>query len=98
LHGDADRLKDSVDGGAIHWLAGECAVEVDNMKIFEPLLLERARLCGRIPMKDSGAGHIALLKTNGQSFLKIDRRKENHGFHFKKFAIRARPSRWLFSG
>ena len=49
-------------------------------------------------MKDGGAGHIALLEPNGQTFLEIDRRKENHGFHFKKFAISARPSRWLFSG
>jgi len=24
--------------------------------------------------------------------------KENHGFHFKKFEIRASPKRWLFSG
>ena len=98
MDGDTDGLQDPINGCTVHWLAGERAVEVDNMKIFESLLLERARLCGRIPMKDGGAGHIALLKTNGQSFLEIDRRKENHGFHFKKFVIRARPSRWLFSG
>ena len=24
--------------------------------------------------------------------------EENHGFHFKKFEIRASPKRWLFSG
>jgi hypothetical protein len=28
----------------------------------------------------------------------IDRGKEDHGFHFKKFEIRASPKRWLFSG
>jgi hypothetical protein len=24
--------------------------------------------------------------------------EKDHGFHFKKFEIRARPKRWLFSG
>jgi hypothetical protein len=98
LDGDADQLEDAVNGCAIHWLAGERAIEVDNVKIFESLLLKRTRLRSGIPMKDGGAGHIALLKTDGQSFLEIDCRKQNHGFHFKKFAIKARPSRWLFSG
>ena len=28
----------------------------------------------------------------------VNRRKKNHGFHFKKFEIKARPKRWLFSG
>ena len=34
----------------------------------------------------------------GLAVFEIDRRKQNHGFHFKKFAISARPSFWLFSG
>src|SRR6186713_270024 len=85
-------------GGTVHWLAGERTIKVDNMKIFESLLLERARLCGRLAMENGGASHITLLKTNSRSFLEVDRRKKNHGFHFKKFVIKARPSRWLFSG
>jgi hypothetical protein len=28
----------------------------------------------------------------------VDGGKEDHGFHFKKFEIRANPKRWLFSG
>jgi hypothetical protein len=28
----------------------------------------------------------------------VDRGEEDHGFHFKKFEIRANPKRWLFSG
>jgi hypothetical protein len=29
---------------------------------------------------------------------RCDGAKKNHGFHFKKFEIRANPKRWLFSG
>ena len=98
LDGDIDRLQDPIDGCTVHWLAGERTIEVDNMKIFKSLLLECARLCGRLAIENGGASHIALLKTNSRSFLEVDRRKKNRGFHFKKFAIKARPSRWLFSG
>ena len=28
----------------------------------------------------------------------VDGGEEDHGFHFKKFEIRASPKRWLFSG
>jgi len=49
-------------------------------------------------MENGGASHVALFKTHGQPFLEIDSWKENHGFHFKKLAISARPRRWLFSG
>src|SRR4029078_10603839 len=80
------------------WLAGNTTIKVENIKIFESLLLERARLCGRLAMENGGASHIALLKTNSRSFLECDRRKKNHGFPCKKFLIKARPSRWLFSG
>jgi cyclase len=34
----------------------------------------------------------------GRKSTGIDGGKENHGFHFRKFEIRARPKRWLFSG
>jgi hypothetical protein len=30
--------------------------------------------------------------------LNVDGREENHGVHFRKLAISARPSFWLFSG
>jgi hypothetical protein len=30
--------------------------------------------------------------------LEINGGEKNHGFHFKKFEIKARPKRWLFSG
>jgi hypothetical protein len=39
-----------------------------------------------------------LFEAHGEPVLEIDGRKKNHGFHFKKFAISARPNFWLFSG
>jgi hypothetical protein len=43
-------------------------------------------------MKDGRTSHIALLQPHGESFLQIDGGKENHGAHFKKFEINARPN------
>jgi len=68
------------------------------VKILEPLLFECARLRCRIAVKYGRTHHVALLQPNGEAFLEIDSRKENHGVHFRKFAIKASPSRWLFSG
>jgi hypothetical protein len=39
-----------------------------------------------------------LLEAHSKTFLEIDRRNQNHGCHFRKLAISAKPSRWLFSG
>jgi hypothetical protein len=49
---------------------------------------------------------LASLKTAAESRLSLPRkgggserdRGCHHGFHLKKFEIRARPNRWLFSG
>ena len=49
-------------------------------------------------MKHGGARHVALLEAHGEAFLQIDGGKQDHGFHFRKFAISASPSFWLFSG
>ena len=62
------------------------------MQIGEALLREGTRLRGRITAEDGRARHVALLQTHRLTVFHIDRRKENHGFHFKKFAISARPS------
>ena len=68
------------------------------MQIFKTLPLECLRLCRRIAVEHRRAGHIALLQPHGFAVLKIDGGKKNHGFHFKKFAIKASPNFWLFSG
>ena len=68
------------------------------MQILETLLFERARLRCRIAVEYGRTRHIALLQPDSEAFLEIDSGKEDHGVHFRKFAIKASPSRWLFSG
>ena len=68
------------------------------MEIFEPLLLEYMCLGRGVAVEDSRARHVALPKANRLAVLQIDGGKQDHGFHFRKFAISIRPSFWLFSG
>ena len=98
LHFHAGRFDDALDRLGIHRLAGERAVEIDDMQIFESGALERRRLFGRIAMKHGRARHVALFEPHADAVFEVDRRKQNHGVHFRKFEISARPSFWLFSG
>ena len=68
------------------------------MQIFETLRGKGAGLRNWVEIEHGGACHVALLQAHALAVLQIDRGKENHGFHFKKFEIKARPKRWLFSG
>ncbi len=68
------------------------------MKIGEALLREDARLRRRIAAENSRTRHIPLLQAHGLAVLEVDGGKQDHGFHFKKLAISASPSFWLFSG
>ena len=52
----------------------------------------------RIEVEHGRARHVALLEAHALAVLQVDGGKKNHGFHFKKFEIRASPKRWLFSG
>src|SRR6202012_5873009 len=98
LHRHRNRTKHRLDRLRVHRLAGKGAVEIDNMEIFESLRGKAARLRRGIEGEYGGTGHVALFKTHTLAVLQIDGRKENHGFHFKKFEIKASPKRWLFSG
>jgi len=62
------------------------------VKILEALLLECARLRGRIVVKDRSALRVALLKAYREPLFQIDCGEQDHGVHFKKFAISASPS------
>ena len=64
----------------------------------KPCAAKAARLRRRIEVEHGGARHVALLEAHALAVLQIDGGKEDHGFHFKKFEIRASPKRWLFSG
>ena len=98
LHRDFHRGENALDRRGIHRLAGKGAVEIDDVQIFEALLLEGARLRRRIAVEHRRARHVALLQAHRFAVFQIDGRKQNHGFHFRKFAISASPSFWLFSG
>src|ERR1700722_9893534 len=98
LHRHGDRLQHGLDRLRVHRLAGKGSIEIDHMEIFESLRGKAARLGRGIEVEYGGARHVALLKTHTLAVFQIDGRKENHGFHFKKFEIKASPKRWLFSG
>ena len=68
--------------------AGEGAVEIDDMQIFEPLSLEGARLLGGIVVEHRRAVHVALGEAHALAFLEINRGKQNHGRHLRKLAIK----------
>ena len=53
---------------------------------------------GRVEIEHGRACHVALLQAHALAVLEIDGGKKDHGFHFRKLAIRASPKRWLFSG
>ena len=98
LHRHRDRAKHRFDRLRIHRLAGKGAVEIDHMQIFKPLRGKGACLSRRIEVEHGRARHVALFKAHALAVLQIDGGEENHGFHFRKFEIRASPKRWLFSG
>ncbi len=98
LHRHRDRLQHRLHRQRIDRLAGKGAVEIDHVQIFEALRGKGARLRSRVEVEHGGARHVALLQAHALAVLQIDGGKENHGFHFKKFEIKASPKRWLFSG
>ena len=42
--GYSHRGEDALDGSGVHRLAGESAVEIDDVQVFKSLVLEKARL------------------------------------------------------
>ncbi len=96
LHGQ-DR-EDGPDRLGVDRLPGEGAVEIDDMQILEPLLGEGLRLRRRVGVEDGRLRHVAAQQAHAFAVLEIDRGKQDHGRHFRKLAISARPSVWLFSG
>src|SRR4051794_11483177 len=98
LHRYRDRLQHRLDGLRVHRLAGKRTVEIDDVEILKALRNEARRLRGGIEVEHGRARHVALFEAHALAVFEVDRRKENHGFHRKKFEIRAKPKRWLFSG
>ncbi len=98
LHRYFHGLEHRLDRLRVHRLAGKRAIEIDDVEIFEALMLERRRLCRRIEIEHGRARHVALFEAHALAVLQIDGGEKNHGFHLRKFEIRASPKRWLFSG
>ena len=59
-----DRLEDGIDRVVVHRLAREGAVEVDDVQVLETLLLEGARLGGRVVVEDRRLVHVAELEAH----------------------------------
>ena len=106
-----DRLQDALDRGGIDRLAGEGAVEIDDVEVLEALRLERLRLRRRIAVEHGRARHVALLEAHAEAVLEVDGGKQDHGAlsrHARAGRLTAstsgnwrsarKPSRWLFSG
>jgi hypothetical protein len=92
LDRNGDHVEHALDRGGVHRLAGERAVEIDDVQIVETLRGEGARLRGRIVVEDGRLGHVAAQEADALAFFEIDRRIEDHGRHCRKLAIRAKPS------
>ena len=73
-------------------------VEIDHMQPLEALAGKACGLGGGIVVEDDRLVHAPLDEAHAAPLLQVNRRKQDHGRHRKKFAMRARPSRWLFSG
>jgi len=56
------------------------------------------RLRRGIGVEHGSFGHLALAEPHALPVFEIDGGKQDHGFQFRKLAISASPSFWLFSG
>jgi hypothetical protein len=72
-------MQDRLDGRSVDGLAGEGAVEVDDVQVRETLRREQAGLVGRIVIEDSCLRHLTALEANASAVLQIDSRIEDHG-------------------
>lgn len=98
LDGEFYSLQNLLDGSAVDALAGEGAVEIDDVQIFKALIFERLCLGGGIVVEDSGLVHVAQFEAHALTVLEVDGREQDHGVHPIKFSISLRPRAWLFSG
>ena len=77
----------------VHWPAGKGAIEIDHVQMFEPLRGKVPRLRCGIEIEHGRARHVALFEPHALAVLQVDGRKQDHGFYFKKFEIKASPKR-----
>jgi len=75
----ADFLQDGLDRRLVLGLAGEGAVEVDEMQPARALIDPVARHLGGVLGEDGGTIHHALLEADALAILEIDRGYQQHG-------------------
>ena len=84
-------VEDALDRRGVHRLAGEGAVEIDDVQILEALRLERLRLRRRIAVEHGRARHVALLQAHGEAVLQIDGGKQDHGCPLQEIGDQRKP-------
>ena len=79
LHREIDRVEDRPDRIAVDRLAGERAIQIDDVKPGEARRLEGPRLRRRVVGEDRGPRHVALHEPDAGAALEVDRGEEDHG-------------------
>ena len=77
--GTSTAREDRLDRLAVDRLAGEGAVEIDDMQPAEAGGGEAPRLRRRVVVEHGGARHLAAHQAHAGAVLQIDRGKEDHG-------------------
>ena len=98
LNGQIDARAYRANGIDIDGAAFEGAIEIDAMQPAESGIGEDLRLCRGIVVEDGRGFHFAALQAHAASAFQIDRGKQDHGRHLRKFASSCNPTAWLFSG
>ena len=78
LHWNLHGREYGFDGRRVDRPAGERAVQIDDVEVFEALGLESQRLGGRIVVEHRSLGHVAELQAHALAVLEIDSRKKDH--------------------
>jgi hypothetical protein len=85
--------------GAVDRLAGEGAVEIDDVQPAEALRGESARLGGRVVVEDGGGSPCRpRSEAHALAAFEIDGGKQDHGRHFRKLAIKRQTKRLALLG
>ena len=79
LNREIDRLEDRAHRVGVDRLAGEGAVEIDDVKPGEAGGGEGPRLRRGVVGEDRGPRHVALHEPDASAPLEVDRREEDHG-------------------
>ena len=69
------------------------AVQIDDVQPLEAVGAEAPGLLRRVGVEHGRPVHVALFETHALPILQVNGGEQDHGFHLRKLAIRASPSR-----